>query len=142
MTPAELDDLVEYYLGVLVTAGDSVHDQIAVMENKPTTSKPSEGTVAAEEDSGEAAVAAEAGAIVMSFEGPCWVDVRDSERSYKLFGEMKKGDRHVLSGTPPYSVILGNVAAVEITVGGAEFDLSAISRGNVARFTLNPDQMP
>ena len=78
----------------------------------------------------------------MSFSGPCWVDVRDSESKYKLFGEMKKGDRHVLKGTPPYSVILGNAAAVQITVDGEAIDISAMSRGNVARFTLDPDEMP
>jgi len=85
---------------------------------------------------------AEATEILMTFDGPCWVDVRDSERKFKLFGEMKKGDRHVLDGTPPYSVILGNAAAVTITVGGKPLDLDAISQGNVARFTLDPDETP
>lgn len=82
------------------------------------------------------------GEILMTFDGPCWVDVRDSERNYKLFGEMKKGDRHVLGGKAPYSVILGNAAAVQITVNGATFDLSAVSQGNVARFTLDPGETP
>jgi len=76
--------------------------------------------------------------IVISFDGTSWVDVRDSERKYMLFGEMKKGDRQVLEGTPPYSVIIGNVAAVQISVGGEAFDLKALSKGNVARFTLDP----
>jgi cytoskeleton protein RodZ len=84
----------------------------------------------------------QAGEILMTFDGPCWVDVRDSERKYKLFGEMKKGDRRVLEGTPPYSIILGNAAAVTITVDGAAFDLSTISQGNVARFTLDPSTSP
>jgi cytoskeleton protein RodZ len=80
--------------------------------------------------------------IVLSFSGPCWVDIRDSEREFKLFGEMGKGDRHVLEGTPPYSVILGNTAAVSITVGGDPYDLADIARGNVARFTLDPGARP
>jgi cytoskeleton protein RodZ len=80
--------------------------------------------------------------IVMSFDGPCWVDVRDSQGKYKLFGEMKKGDRHLLEGAPPYSVILGNAAAVQITIDGDAFDLSTLSRGNVARFTLDPTKRP
>ena len=78
----------------------------------------------------------------MAFSGPCWVDIRDSTRKFKLFGEMGKGDRHVLEGTPPYSVILGNAAAVEITVAGEPLDIGTIARGNVARFTLDPKQLP
>jgi cytoskeleton protein RodZ len=78
----------------------------------------------------------------MSFAGPCWVDIRDSERKFKLFGEMGKGDRRVLEGKPPYSVILGNAAVVEVTVAGAPYDLSGVSHGNVARFTLDPGKMP
>ena len=82
--------------------------------------------------------------VVISFDGPCWVDVRDSEGTFKLFGEMKRGDRHVLLGEPPYSIILGNAAAARITVGDEPYDFSKLSRGNVARFTLNPgkDQGP
>jgi cytoskeleton protein RodZ len=88
----------------------------------------------------EAQTTAPAREIVLSFTGPCWVDVRDSERKYKLFGEMKKGDRRTLEGQPPYSVILGNAAAVQITVGGEAFDFSALSKGNVARFNLDPQR--
>jgi len=86
--------------------------------------------------------AAAAPEILMSFDGPCWVDVRDSQRKYKLFGEMKKGDRQTLEGEPPYSVILGNAAAVRITIDGKAFDLSSVTRGNVARFTLDPSRTP
>jgi cytoskeleton protein RodZ len=90
----------------------------------------------------DADATADAGEIVMTFDAPCWVDVQDSEKKYKLFGEMKKGDRHVLEGKPPYSVILGNAAAATITVDGVAFDLSSISQGNVARFTLDPNESP
>jgi len=82
--------------------------------------------------------AAKASEVEIVFNGPCWVDVRDREQKYKLFGAMKKGNRHVLEGKPPHSFVLGNAAAVQITVGGKEpLDLSTVSRGNVARFTLD-----
>jgi cytoskeleton protein RodZ len=89
-----------------------------------------------------AAPAASEREVVMAFSGPCWVDIRDSEGEFKLFGEMGKGDRRVLGGTPPYSVILGNAAAVSVTVGGEPYDLEGIARGNVARFTLDPAGQP
>lgn len=76
--------------------------------------------------------------IVMSFSGACWVDVRDSERKFKLFGEMPKGSRKVLGGKPPYKLVIGNAKVVKIAVNGKPFDLTPYAKGNVARFTLNP----
>jgi cytoskeleton protein RodZ len=76
--------------------------------------------------------------IVMTFSAPCWVDVRDSEREFKLFGEMPKGARKVLGGTPPYRLVIGNAAAVDILIDGESFDLEPYAKGNVARFMLHP----
>jgi cytoskeleton protein RodZ len=111
--------------------------------------EPAAAVEAVEEESQEAdgepadpGVAENGVEIVMEFSGPCWVDVRDKDGEYKLFGEMSKGDRHVLAGMPPYSMIIGNAAAVEILVAGKPFDLDPIARGNVARFTLDPAQLP
>jgi cytoskeleton protein RodZ len=91
---------------------------------------------------GSASVAEQSGPatpeVVMSFIGPCWVDVRDSERKFKLFGEMPKGTRKVLGGSPPYKLVIGNAKAVEITIDGEPFDLTPYAKGNVARFTLTP----
>ena len=76
--------------------------------------------------------------IVLSFDAACWVDVRDSTRKFKLFGEMRKGSRKVLGGEPPYKMVIGNAGAVSITVNGKPFDLTRYAKGNVARFTLSP----
>ena len=87
---------------------------------------------------GAAPLADGAKEIVMTFNAPCWVDVRDSERNFKLFGEMPKGTRKVLGGRPPYKLVIGNSRAVTITVNGELFDLDRYAKGNVARFTLDP----
>ena len=76
--------------------------------------------------------------IVMTFNAACWVDVRDSERKFKLFGEIAKGSRKVLGGQPPYKLVIGNAEAVSITVNGKPLDLAPYAKGNVARFTLDP----
>jgi len=76
--------------------------------------------------------------IVLDFNAACWVDVRDSTRKFKLFGEMPKGVRKVLGGEPPYKMVIGNAGAVSITVNGTPFDLTPYAKGNVARFTLEP----
>ena len=89
-------------------------------------------------DDGGAPVVEGTQQIVLTFGSPCWVDVRDSERKFKLFGEMPKGTRKVLGGKPPYKLVIGNAHAVSITVNGKPFDLLPYAKGNVARFTLNP----
>jgi cytoskeleton protein RodZ len=111
---------------------------------QPVTSQagtPVTATAADAAQSSDESNAAEAGGppeVVLSFTGPCWVDVRDSEREFKLFGEMPQGARRVLGGTPPYKMVIGNARAVEITVDGKPFDLTPYAKGNVARFTLTP----
>jgi cytoskeleton protein RodZ len=77
--------------------------------------------------------------IELSFSGPCWIDVRDAGGGSVLIGEMAKGDQRVLQGNPPFSFVIGNVTATTMTVGGEPFDLVERSRGNVARFKLDPD---
>ena len=86
--------------------------------------------------------AAEAAAnreVVLIFSGSSWIDVRDSAGKSVLSGEMQKGDRHVLDGEPPYAFVIGNATATAVTVGGKPFDLGGVSRGNVARFKLDPE---
>lgn len=86
----------------------------------------------------DAAPQAAASGISVRFTRDCWVDIRDSTRTFKLFGTMKKGTEHRLGGRPPYKLVLGNARSVELTVDGKPYDLTRHIEGNVARFTLNP----
>jgi len=104
----------------------------AAMDARPTDTMP-------DSEETEETTAAKASEVEIVFNGSCWVDVRDSEQEHKLSGAIKKGERYVLKGKPPYSFVLGNAAAVQVTVGGKPLDLSTVSRGNVARFTLDAD---
>jgi len=72
------------------------------------------------------------------FSQDCWVDIRDSTRTFKLFGTMKRGTERTLGGKPPYRFVLGNAKGVEILVDGKPFDLASETVANVARFTLSP----
>lgn len=76
--------------------------------------------------------------ITVKVNGKCWVDIRDSSRKFKLFGQMEKGMEEVLGGLPPYKVVLGDFRQVEITIGGKAYNLKQHAKGNVARFTLTP----
>jgi cytoskeleton protein RodZ len=66
------------------------------------------------------------------------VDVRDSSRTFKLFGEMHEGETRTLEGTPPYTLVLGNSPMVQISIDGKPFSTEQYARGGVARFTLDP----
>ena len=76
--------------------------------------------------------------VVLSFAGTSWVDVRDAAGQVILIGEMRKGDRRVLKGDPPYSLVIGNSVAASVSVGDKSLDLSTKGRGGVARFKLDP----
>lgn len=92
---------------------------------------------AAEEDPVASAEPAVEGVLVR-FNQDCWVDIRDSARTFKLFGTMRGGSERKLEGTPPYKVVLGNASGVEISINGEAFDLASQTVNNVARFTLDP----
>ncbi len=84
----------------------------------------------------EVAAVEPAAGVVISFSGPCWVDVKGADGSYRWFGNQVAGGELVLGGKAPYTLLLGNAAVASIKVNGKEFDLAAHSRANVARFTL------
>ncbi len=76
--------------------------------------------------------------VEVVFNDACWVDIKDADRSHRVFGVKPVGTRLQLEGAPPYSFVIGNAVAVEVMVNGETFDFSRYTRDNVARFTLDP----
>lgn len=83
-----------------------------------------------------------ANSIVIEFSEACWTEIRGANNSYKLLGNMQKGMRHLLGGEPPYTFVLGNSSAVTLTIKGQVFDLKAHTKGNIARFVLQSEDIP
>jgi cytoskeleton protein RodZ len=82
------------------------------------------------------------GLMVFEFQGPCWAEVRDSTGKAHIIGEMAAGDRRTVpANLGPYKIVLGNVKVARLTINGKPFDLASITRGVVARFTLDPSQL-
>ncbi len=82
----------------------------------------------------------ESAKIIFEFTASCWTEVRDARGKVQLIGEFRAGDRRILEGEAPFKVVLGNTPAVELTVNGQPVDLAQHSRGNVARFVLDPSE--
>ncbi len=78
------------------------------------------------------------GEVAVTFSSPTWINVRDAAGTLILKGQMHKGDTRVLGGNPPYSVTVGNAAALGVTVGGRPVDLAGRARGKDARFKFDP----
>jgi len=76
--------------------------------------------------------------VALEFTGTTWIDVRDAKGKVVLNGEMGEGERRVLTGEPPYKLVIGNAAATRMTIGDKPFDIESRARGNVARFSLDP----
>lgn len=84
-----------------------------------------------------AAAPAEEATIVINYRDFSWTEVRDRTGRVLLMKMMSAGQQQTLTGTPPFDVVIGNSADVKLTYRGKPIDLGPLSRGNVARFTLN-----
>jgi cytoskeleton protein RodZ len=73
--------------------------------------------------------------LVLSFRAESWVEVRDRDGRV-LYGLMTPGRREVLSGTPPFRLLLGNAAGVDVEYDGRRVDTAPHTQGAVARFSL------
>ncbi|MEY0301428.1 cytoskeleton protein RodZ [Providencia manganoxydans] len=69
-------------------------------------------------------------ALVMSFKGPCWLEVRDASNKILFSGTKNNGDKLDLQGTPPYRLNIGAPANVDAQFNGNVVDLSRFIKAN------------
>ena len=74
--------------------------------------------------------------LSLSFSDDCWVEVKDSQSKVLAYDLYRGGQNKNVTGTPPFSVFLGNARAVEIEYNGLAYDASSHIDGKLARFTL------
>lgn len=79
---------------------------------------------------------ASAGVLVFRTTGESWVEVRDAQGVVALRRMLAAGETVDASGTPPLSVTVGKSDVTEVQVRGRAFDLTGVSRDNVARFQV------
>lgn len=111
-----------------------VASQTASVADRPTASVVLP-TVAASRPS-SAPVLPTTGTVVFKARGVTWVKVVDAKGVVQLSKTLAEGEVVGASGAVPLSVVIGRVDATDVEVRGQPFNLSAVSRDNVARFEV------
>ena len=74
--------------------------------------------------------------LSMTFNGDCWIQIKDKSGKTISSGVKKSGQTLELTGEMPYKVVLGAPRNVSMTLASEPVDLSGYTSGKVARFTL------
>ena len=77
-----------------------------------------------------------AGVLVLRARAQSWVQVREANGTVALQRNLTAGESVSVAGSPPFSVVVGRADATEVFVRGKAFDMTAVSRENVARFEV------
>ncbi len=68
--------------------------------------------------------------VALSFDGECWVEVRDDSGSILHAALMQSGDKVLLEGEPPFRMVFGFGEAAKVFYQGEAFDFSSRIRPN------------
>lgn len=77
------------------------------------------------------------GHLQFKFNADSWIKVIDGGGANLLEQVKKAGSEHTVTGKKPFTIILGNASAVNLTYNDQEIDVSSYkNQGGTARFTL------
>ncbi|MBA2690852.1 MAG: helix-turn-helix domain-containing protein [Burkholderiales bacterium] len=71
-----------------------------------------------------------------TFDAPAWVEVKDGEGAILLSQLNAAGSEQILTGKPPFALVIGNAASVRLVFKDRPVDLAPYTTVSVARFTL------
>lgn len=74
--------------------------------------------------------------LVFAFQDKSWVEVRDASQRIIYSGESQPGTRQAVAGKPPFQLVVGNAAKVELQYEDRQIDLKPHIRAEVARLTV------
>lgn len=117
-----------------VPAAPAVQAKAAPVEKSPAaaTVPPAPAAAAAP----ATAVPAVGGLVVFRTKGPSWVEVTDAKGVVALRRLLTAGETAGASGALPLAVTVGSANSTEVQVRGQAYDLTPVSRDNVARFEV------
>jgi len=77
-----------------------------------------------------------AAALVLTYRGPSWTEVRDARGQILITRLVPAGSEQQIPGAGPFNLTIGNARAVKLVYRGKEIDLGRYTRQNVARVHL------
>lgn len=80
--------------------------------------------------------AAAAGLLTLRTTAPSWVEVTGADGAKLLSRTVEPAEQVVIDGITPLQLVVGNVAATEVSLRGKRVDLLPLSSNNVARVEL------
>ncbi len=83
-----------------------------------------------------AAPAPDSRQLIFVFKDKSWVEVKDATQKTIFSQNNLAGTRQVVSGTPPFDLVIGNASAVQLQYGDQTIDLRPYTKVEVARLTL------
>ncbi len=83
-----------------------------------------------------AALPLASGIIVFRAKGESWVEVTDAKKVVVLRRTLASGEEVGATGVLPLSAVVGRADATQVQVRGQAFDLTSVSKDNVARFEV------
>lgn len=78
----------------------------------------------------------DAAPLTLKASGTSWVQVTDAKGVVQLHKTMQAGEEASVGGDLPLTVAIGRADLISVTVRSQPFDLSAVSKSNVARFEV------
>ncbi|MDL2059231.1 helix-turn-helix domain-containing protein [Mesosutterella sp. AGMB02718] len=116
----------------------------AARESQGAASDSAQSPAAQAPAAGEkAAAAAQSGAapgqgvVQIRTIGASWVKLVDADGRVLVQAEMKAGEERSFTGRLPIRATVGNTGSCAVSLNGEPVDLSAYSKGSVARFVMN-----
>lgn len=76
------------------------------------------------------------GDLVLKFKAGSWVEIKDADDLLLLTGMQTENTEQAVSGNLPLKVKIGNANQVEVIWKGAPYDLEPVTKGGVARFSV------
>ena len=74
--------------------------------------------------------------VVVAFRSNSWTEIRDRDGRVLITGINRAGTAQTVTGTPPFTLKIGNANDVTLRYRGERVDLAPYTQKNVARLTL------
>lgn len=113
----------------------TVTESVLPTEPAPAVA-PEPAPAAVAPDPALSAPAAEAALLQLQAKAETWVQVTDAQGQAVLRRSLVAGETVTPNGTPPLTVVIGRIDAVEVQVRGQVRDLRSVAKNNVARFEV------